>query len=215
MVISAALLAVLAACSLASEEGSNRTDNPARSASAHRSTATTKVHAGAATTREDPDAGERTVEAAAPATWDYVALGDSLAAGVGAREGYVARYAEDVRADAGARVKVTNLGVSGQTSAQLLRVLRSDASARRAISGAEVITFNIGINDLGRASGQYEAETCGGARNQRCLRSAVRTLEENWDAITEEILELRSTDEAIIRTVGLGSTPLVGGVSQP
>jgi lysophospholipase L1-like esterase len=129
-----------------------------------------------------------------------------------ARQGYVDRYADDVRADAGARVRITNLGISGQTSAQLLRVLRSDASARRAISGAEVITFNIGINDLGRASGQYEAETCGGARNQRCLRSAVRTLEENWDAITEEILGLRSTDEAIVRTVGLGYTPRVDGV---
>jgi lysophospholipase L1-like esterase len=146
------------------------------------------------------------------ATWDYVALGDSLAAGVGARQGYVNRYAEDIRADTGARVKVTNLGVSGQTSAQLLYVLRSDASARRAISGAEVITFNIGINDLGRASGQYEAETCGGPHNQRCLRSAVRTLEDNWDAITGELLGLRSTDEAIIRTVGLGYTPHVGGV---
>ena len=170
------------------------------------------------TNREATDTPERATTGKSGATtpdagytWDYVALGDSLAAGVGARQGYVDRYAEDIRADTGARVRVTNLGVSGQTSAQLLRVLRSDASARRAISGAEVITFNIGINDLGQASGQYEAETCGGARNQRCLRSAVRTLEENWDAITGEILGLRSTDEAIIRTVGLGYTPHVRG----
>lgn len=149
----------------------------------------------------------------APASWDYVALGDSLVAGVGASHGYVDRYAGQLRADTSARVRVTNLGVSGQTSSQLLRGLRGDASARRAIGGAEVITFNIGINDLGRARGEYEAETCGGARNERCLRAATETLERNWDAITEEILALRSADEAIIRTAGLGYTPHVDGVS--
>ena len=202
----AILLTSAAACAPKSQNGEHdASDNPGTKATNTEATdapdSATTGNGGATS----PDA---------TATWDYVALGDSLAAGVGARQGYVDRYAEDVRADAGARVKVTNLGVSGQTSAQLLRVLRSDASARRAISGAEVITFNIGINDLGRASGQYEAETCGGARNQRCLRSAVRTLEENWDAAIREILELRSTDEAIIRTVGLGYTPHVGGVYQ-
>jgi len=172
-----------------------------------------------ATHREATDAADRATtgkgETATPdatATWDYVALGDSLAAGVGARQGYVDRYAENLRADVGARVRVTNLGVSGQTSAQLLPVLRDDASARRAIGKAEVITFNIGINDLGRARGEYEAETCGGARNQRCLRAAVKTLEGNWNTITGEILELRPTDEAIIRTAGLGYTPRADGV---
>lgn len=147
------------------------------------------------------------------ASWDYVALGDSLAAGVGARRGYVDRYAEHLRAGTGARVSVENLGVSGQTSAQLLRMIRGDASVRRAIRGAEVITFNIGINDLGHARGSYEAETCGGLRNQRCLRTAVETLGVNWDAISREILALRPTDETIIRTAGLGYTPRVGGVS--
>jgi lysophospholipase L1-like esterase len=57
-------------------------------------------------------------------SWDYVALGDSLAAGVGAERGYVDRYAAHLRNDTGARVRVTNLGVSGQTSSELLDALR-------------------------------------------------------------------------------------------
>jgi lysophospholipase L1-like esterase len=215
MVISAALLAVLAACSLASEEGSNRTDNHARSASAHRSTATTKIHAGAATTREDPDAGERNVAAVAPATWDYVALGDSLAAGVGAREGYVARYAAHIESDTGARVEVLNLGVSGQTSSELLHALRNDESMRRALAAAEVVTFNIGINDLGHAGEAYERGACGGEDGQGCLRAAVAELEENWDAILAEILSLRSTRNTVIRTAGLGYTPRVAEIFEP
>jgi lysophospholipase L1-like esterase len=168
------------------------------------------------------DAAERDTDLGAAAnppddadTWNYVALGDSLAAGVGARQGYVDRYAEYLREDTGARVKVTNLGVSGQTSPQLLRALRNDPSTRRALRGAEVVTYNIGINDLGQASGSYEAETCGGAQDERCLHAAVMELDENWNAITEEILSLSSPDKTIIRTVGLGYTPHAGRVFEP
>nr|MBA2712533.1 hypothetical protein [Rubrobacteraceae bacterium] len=192
------------ACSPKTDKGEHGAGEGLRPKAAHRESTDTPD-------RATIGVGEVTTSDAT-ANWEYVAFGDSLAVGVGARQGYVDRYAGRLRADAGARVRVTNLGVSGQTSAQLLRVLRNDASARRAISGAEVITFNIGINDLGRARRNYEAETCGGARNQRCLRAAAKTLEENWDAITEEILGLRSTDEAIVRTAGLGYTPRVDGV---
>ena len=148
-------------------------------------------------------------------TWNYVALGDSLAAGVGARRGYVDRYADHLRDDTGARVELTNLGVSGQTSPQLLRALRNDPSTRRALRGAEVVTYNIGINDLGQARGSYEAGTCGGAQGERCLHVAVGKLDENWDAITGEILNLSSPDETIIRTVGLGYTPQAGRAFEP
>jgi len=78
-----------------------------------------------------------------------------------------------------------------------------------------VVTFNIGINDLGRASRSYENGSCGVAHNEACLRAAVETVEKNWDAIIEEISGLRSTDEAIIRTAGLGYTPRVDGVFEP
>jgi lysophospholipase L1-like esterase len=165
-------------------------------------------------TKRDTEEGTVASPSDAADTWDYVALGDSLAAGVGARQGYVDRYAEYLREDTGVRVELTNLGVSGQTSPQLLRTLRNDPSTRRALRGAEVVTYNIGINDLGQASGSYDAGTCGGAQGERCLHAAVGELDENWDAITEEILNL-SPDETIIRTVGLGYTPQAGRVIEP
>ena len=141
------------------------------------------------------------------ASWDYVALGDSLAAGVGADRGYVDRYAAHLRTDTGARVRVSNLGVSGQTSSELLDALRGDESMRGAIEGAEVVTFNIGLNDLGRAVAAYEEGTCGGQDGEECLRKAVDALKDNWDAIAAELLMLRSTGSTIIRTPGLGYTP--------
>jgi lysophospholipase L1-like esterase len=146
-------------------------------------------------------AGQETV------SWDYVALGDSLAAGVGAERGYVDRYAAHLRNDTGARVRVSNFGVSGQTSSELLDALRGDESMRRAIEGAEVVTFNIGINDLGHAGAAYEEGTCGGEDGEECLREAVEAVKDNWDAIATELLGLRSTGDTIIRTPGLGYTP--------
>jgi lysophospholipase L1-like esterase len=200
------LSAGLTACSQGTENGARSKGESPRSGTVHKATTD-------ATERDTEDDAKATSPDAP--TWDYVALGDSLAAGVGARQGYVERYAEYLRDDTGARVELTNLGVSGQTSPQLLRALRNDPSTRRALRGAEVVTYNIGINDLGQASGSYEAETCGGAQDERCLHAAVMELDENWNAITEEILSLSSPDKTIIRTVGLGYTPHAGRVFEP
>ena len=151
---------------------------------------------------------ETTTTTGTGAVWDYVALGDSLAAGTGASyEGYVDRYAAYLHVDTGAQVNVTNLGRNGQTSSELLHVLRNDPSWRRAVGEADVLTINIGLNDLGRAAATYENGTCGGADNQDCLREVVATVEGNWNAIIAELLSLRSTNDTIIRTAGLGYTP--------
>ena len=140
--------------------------------------------------------------------WNYVALGDSLAAGTGASyEGYVDRYAAYLEDDTGARVSVTNLGRNGQTSSELLYALRNDPSWRRTVGEADVITVNIGVNDLGRAAEAYENGACNGTDNQDCLREAVQTVEGNWNSIIAELLNLRSTSDTIIRAAGLGYTP--------
>ena len=151
---------------------------------------------------------ETTTKTGTAAVWTYVALGDSLAAGTGAYyEGYVDRYAAYLEADTGTQVNVTNLGLNGLTSSELLYALRNDPSWRRAVGEADVLTINIGLNDLGRAAATYENGTCGGADNQDCLRKVVATVEGNWNAIIAELLSLRSTDTTIIRTAGLGYTP--------
>jgi lysophospholipase L1-like esterase len=167
-------------------------------------TACSEARSGGSPQDEEPRRAPAGQEAV---SWDYVALGDSLAAGMGAERGYVDRYATHLRNDTGARIRVTNLGVSGQTSSELLDALKGDESMRRAIAGAEVVTFNIGLNDLGRAGAAYEEGTCGGEDGEECLREAVEAVKYNWDAIVTELLGLRSTGDTIIRTPGLGYTP--------
>src|SRR5215204_4755581 len=139
---------------------------------------------------------------AAPTSWDYVALGDSLATGYGAFKGYVPRYEAHIETDTRVAVTRTNLGQNGWTSSQLLSALRNDPKFRRATREAEIVTWNIGGNDLRAARKSYKKGTCGGPDNQDCLRAGVAKLETNWDAITAEVLELRSTD-TIVRTMDI------------
>ena len=54
-----------------------------------------------------------------------------------------------------------------------------------------------------------------GRQNKACLREVVNRVERNWDAIIREISSLRSTENTIIRTVGLGYTPHTEGVFGP
>jgi len=167
------------------------------------------VVSGCSTDEGVEDTSEETTTATdTPVSWNYVALGDSLAVGTGASyKGYVDRYADYLEADTGARVNVTNLGQDGQTSPELLYALRNDPSLRQAVEEADVVTINIGINDLGGAALVYENGTCGGADNQDCLRAAAETVKGNWNAITAELLSLRSTSDTIVRVAGLGYTP--------
>ena len=168
-----------------------------------------------ATARERVATGDIAPTPGVPEELDYVALGDSLAVGVGSERGYVERYAGHLRDDTGSSLRVANFGVSGQTAPELLGVLRNDPEIRAALRRAEVVTFNTGINDLGEAGRSYENGTCGGPDGQECLREAVGSIERDWDSVTAEIVRLRSPDDAIIRTTGLGYTPNVGGVFKP
>ncbi len=59
-------------------------------------------------------------------TWDYTALGDSLASGVLAQEGYVARYATYTNQDTGSNINTINLGVPGWHSGDLLNAIQTD-----------------------------------------------------------------------------------------
>src|ERR687893_593693 len=89
----AILIAVLAACFPEAKQGPHRASEEARDETARRETANTMERTRAPTLPEGRSAiQETTAMTDTPVSWDYVALGDSLAVGVGTRKGYVARY---------------------------------------------------------------------------------------------------------------------------
>jgi lysophospholipase L1-like esterase len=216
VVIVAAVLMGLAACSDPARDHSQQTRGGERHETARLQTTATKRDTGAPILPQEPTVSEETASVTkASASWDYVALGDSLAAGVGARRGYVDRYAAHIESDTGTPVDVINLGRSGETSSELLYALRNDSAMRQALGAAEVVTFNIGINDLGHAGEAHKNGACGGGDNLECLRAAVEAFKGNLDAIVGELLSLRSTEDTIIRTAGIGYTPRVDPIFEP
>ena len=133
-------------------------------------------------------------------SWDYVALGDSIAAQSGS---YPYFYAAHIEADQGVRVRLDNLARSGAMSGDLLWSLRNLQPVRDAISEAEVVTLVIGINDLLRPLlGPYKSGNCGGEDNRDCIRDALESFELNYDAALAEILALCSS-QTIVRTMTL------------
>ena len=123
--------------------------------------------------------------------WQYTAMGDSLAFGILATQGYVPRYQSDVASDGGVQVTVTNLGQNGAHSTDLLNSLLNDPNFRNSISASQVVTWDIGGDDLLHAVGLFRNGTCGGTDNQDCLRAAVATFIPAWDSIVQQILTLR------------------------
>lgn len=130
-------------------------------------------------------------------------MGDSLAAGELAQLGYVPRYATYVNTDTGATVTTLNMGIPGWQSGDLLNALQNDPVFRNQVSGAELVTWDIGGNDLSGPHDSFVNNTCGGPDNQDCLRSAVATFETNWDAIVVELLKLRDPSKTILRTMDI------------
>lgn len=123
----------------------------------------------------------------------YVALGDSLAVGLWAtfNYGYVPRYRDwlvDNRYPQG--VDLNNLGVSGWTSTDLLNALRTDDSMRRAVRGAEVITIDIGGNDL--LDCNYD---------EAKLATALELYRSNWPAILAEVRSLNASAMLLVMDI--------------
>ncbi len=141
--------------------------------------------------------------AAAAGGWKYTALGDSIGTGLFAFKGYVPRYRDYAAADTGVSVSLTNLSQNGWTSTDLLNALKTNSTFRSSVQGSQIVTWDIGGNDLRAARDSYKGGTCGGADNQDCLRATIKSLESNWDGIAAEILTLRPISSTIIRTMDI------------
>ncbi len=96
---------------------------------------------------------------------NYVALGDSTGVGVGARNGgYVARLFQKIASER-PESKLSNLCVSGATTADVL-----GSQLRRGIAAnPNLVTLGIGINDIGHRIGVEEF-----ARNYEEILSELR-----------------------------------------
>lgn len=137
---------------------------------------------------------------ALPDEVDYVALGDSIATGAAATTSYVEEFASRVEGNLDRNVAITNLARNGWTSADLLRALRTDPAVREAVAGADLITWNIGGNDLLRVLETTGAEAPGDEDTEQ-VGATVDELKARWDEIVAELADLRRDDTVVLRTM--------------
>ncbi|WP_370324805.1 SGNH/GDSL hydrolase family protein [Euzebya sp.] len=114
----------------------------------------------------------------APGEPIVLALGDSLAEGVGVaepRDGYVSRFHTAIGQADGVSYGLVNLGVSGETSASLLtsgQLARAEAAL--AERPAAYVTLDVGANDL---LGHLQSPDCGAdLRSPACQQRVEQTL---------------------------------------
>jgi lysophospholipase L1-like esterase len=128
----------------------------------------------------------------------YVALGDSIAYGLGVeeptKEGYVYLYHDWLEEKFDKKIKLTNLGVPGWTSTDLLDKLKNNEEFRKAVRKADIITLDIGGNDLLHAINPFASLE----ENIIALSQAFVSFQTNYPAILAEIRVLNSKTQLMV-----------------
>lgn len=131
--------------------------------------------------------------------FSYVALGDSLAYGYGAKEGYVPRYSEYLSEKLSKGIELTNLGVNGWTSSDLLNALTSNQNYINSVKNAKFITLDIGGNDLLNSISPLSDPTQSSRYDvQNALQSALKVFTANFPAIVQKVRYLNPSAYLII-----------------
>ncbi len=149
---------------------------------------------------------------AAESELHYVEFGDSWPEGAHCNgcQTFADLYGVELEALAGKPVVVTDLlgshepGLGGDApagSGTLLESLRSNETTRAAAKDADVILIATGPNEFGEASGPSQAGDCGGPDGSDCIEALGRLWSENFDAILDEIDELRAGRPTAVRLV--------------
>ncbi|CAG9622845.1 GDSL-type esterase/lipase family protein [Sutcliffiella rhizosphaerae] len=122
------------------------------------------------------------VIAESPRELTYVALGDSLTAGLGSSKenhlrihGFVPQFTKYLRKDN--TITVENYGIPGLTSTGLLALLRADEGLQNRIKTADIISVSIGGNDFLQTLGAFSEDESGTPLELR-LDILERTYEE-------------------------------------
>lgn len=142
----------------------------------------------------------------------YVAFGDSWPEGAhcGGCQTFAHLYGAELEALAGKPVTMTDLLGSREPgipqgapagSATLLESLRSNETTRAAVEDADVILIATGPNEFEQAFGLSLEGTCGGADGAGCIKELGRMWSENFDAILDEIDQLRAGRPTAVRLV--------------
>jgi lysophospholipase L1-like esterase len=122
----------------------------------------------------------------------YLALGDSLTAGVGSCHfpGFVQRYEKLAEIALENNIVPKVFAIPGATTGEVLNIVK-DSSVRKFIRKARIITLSAGGNDLIQASRKYLREE----QDQEILKQALVACKKNVSTILNEIRQVKMLNE--------------------
>ena len=126
-----------------------------------------------------------------------VGFGDSVLAGAGCScDDYLTQAANRLRDASGLHVSTTNLGVNGETAADLLHDLRTDTKAIAAIKQADVVVLTIGANDLQDSLDTWDEKGC----DKACYEPEIDSMAQRLGASLAIIDEAKKPGAAVLVT---------------
>ncbi len=151
----------------------------------------------------------------APSTAHVVTLGDSVTAGTNCDcSAFPLLYTKELAHRYHIATFLRNDGQSGETSQDLLDDLRGDTEARADVARADIVVVTIGANDFGPLYDQVSSARCGADETVSCAREDLDDLQDNLDAIVEQIRELRNDAPTAILLTGYWNVFEDGDVAQ-
>jgi lysophospholipase L1-like esterase len=165
--------------------------------------------AGAPTAGAHPNATASPSPAAG--TIRIAGLGDSVMAGTRCVcAGPVSEYGDALAAKTGRRVSVSDLGVNGSITTDLLQDLRTDARTRNAVRTATVVLVTIGANDLVPEFSAYRNRSCTGD----CYTGAARVMGRHLVQVLDAIVALRHASTRTVLVTGYWNVFTDGAVAR-
>jgi lysophospholipase L1-like esterase len=132
-----------------------------------------------------------------------VALGDSVTAGTHCScRAFPALYGDGLRKLYDVPVRVDNVGVNGDASADLLAELTGDRDTEADVRAANVVVITIGANDFGDSYDAITTGTCGGDDGLRCVRRMLAALGPRLTALLDRVDSLRGGRPTAVLVTG-------------
>ena len=126
-----------------------------------------------------------------------VGFGDSVLAGAGCScDDYLTQAADRLHDATGRKVTTSNLGVNGETAADLLHELQTDDKAMTQVKRADVIVLTIGANDLQPSLDTWADKGCDTA----CYQPQIASMAERLNAVLAIIDRAKQPGTAVLVT---------------
>ncbi|MDP4089693.1 MAG: GDSL-type esterase/lipase family protein [Bacillota bacterium] len=137
-----------------------------------------------------------------PVKYTYVALGDSITSEHGPSGSFTKNYSDYLSKTYSKNVNLINLGINGWASDDLLNALTTSGHYIDSVKKANLITVNIGSNDIGQGVASVTSQVSGSdIDSQAALQKTAKSFEKNYTAILQKVRDLNPSAILLVMNI--------------